>query len=265
MSEREIYHNAPVVLVAVEARHPETDTLSTAQQSQLASLLISRFPLPQPIQVQKVTGTIGGSSSVVEQKLPRYAGRDQMTSVTFSAEAVVVETTKHLHFEHLLDLVHVAIEARQKVAPVQGLMRVGLRYVNEIRVPDLDKGTLGWHEWVDISLLGPIPLATELELVPEQWQGAAMFDRGEGRKLIVRYGPREGYAFPPGGPLQRPTPSPGTFFLLDIDSFWVPDGEVPEFTTETINQFCTDLHEPVHQLFEKLITERLREEVLRRA
>jgi uncharacterized protein (TIGR04255 family) len=83
--------------------------------------------------------------------------------------------------------------------------------------------------------------------------------------LIVRYGPREGFAVAPGGPLQRTTPPPGAFFLLDIDSFWLPTGDVPEFTVDMIVELCVDLHKPVSGLFERLITERLREEVLRRA
>lgn len=260
-----MYPNAPAALVVVEARHPESEILSASQQSQMASLLVSQFPLPQPFQVQKVTGTLGGASSSVVETHPRFAARDQTTSATFGPEAVVVETTKHRNLEHLLALVDLAIRGRQKVAPVQGLMRIGLRYVNEIRVPDLTDGALGWRDWVDTSLLGPISLAIDQGLVPEQWQGVAMFDRGEGKKLIVRYGPREGYAFQPSGPLRRPTPPPSAFFLLDIDSFWTPDGEVPRFTSQTILRICTDLHEPVHSLFEKLITERLKEEVLRRA
>jgi uncharacterized protein (TIGR04255 family) len=83
--------------------------------------------------------------------------------------------------------------------------------------------------------------------------------------LIVRYGPREGFAVAPGGPLQRATPAPGAFFLLDIDSFWVPTGNVPQFTSASVGELCIDLHEPISRLFEHLITERLRSEVLRNA
>jgi uncharacterized protein (TIGR04255 family) len=265
VSDREVYPNAVAVLVAVEARHPETELLSSGEQSEMKRLLASTFPLPQPLSVQTITATLPASPTVSEQLLPRYATRDQTTAVTFNTQAVVVETTRHANFEHLLELVRVAIDARQKVAPVAGLMRLGLRYVDEVRVPDLSEGAAGWSEWVDTSLLGPVPLASNLGLVPEQWQGAAMFGRGEGRKLIVRYGPREGFAVAPGGPLQRPTPPPGAFFLLDIDSFWLPTGDVPEFTVDMIVDLCVDLHKPVSGLFERLITERLREEVLRRA
>ena len=139
-----------------------------------------------------------------------------------------------------------------------------MRYVDEVRVPDICDGATGWDQWVDASLLGPASVGARQGLVPEQWQGATVFGRGDGRQVILQYGPREGFAVMPGGLLQRSTPPPGAFFLLDIDSFWVATDEVPELTAEAIVDLCSDLHEPVSRLFESLITDRLRTEVLRR-
>jgi len=261
--DREFYPNAPAVLVAVEARHPESPDLDASQQSELKRLLADVLPLPQPVTSQSITHLPPADPVVSERTAPRFATRDQATAVTFNSQAVVVETTSHKGFEELCELLRVAVRARQQVAPVEGLMRLGLRYIDEVRVPDLAGGPQDWDEWVDSSLLGPIPLAASLGLVPEQWQGLTVFDRGEGRKLILRFGPREGFAVAPGGPLQRAVPSPGPFFLLDIDSFWTPTGEVPEFAEDAIMRACEELHEPVWGLFEALITDRLRKEVLR--
>jgi uncharacterized protein (TIGR04255 family) len=205
------------------------------------------------------------SPTVTTEMVPRFTTRDQTTAVTFGAQAVVLETTKYQTFEHISDLVRICVEARQKVASVAGLMRLGLRYVDEIRVPDLCDDLLGWGQWVNTSLLGAAEVGAGLGLKAEQWQGATVFDRGDGRKVTLQYGPREGFAVIPGGPLQRPAPPPGAFFLLDIDSFWLATSEIPEFTAEAIMKRCADLHEPVSQLFESLITPRLRTEVLRRA
>jgi uncharacterized protein (TIGR04255 family) len=264
VADRETYPNAPVVLVAVEARHPDAALLSPGEQGEMKRLLASSFPLPQPVQNTRLITTAAGSPPTIENEMvPRFATRDQTTAVTFGGQAVSIETTKHQTFEHLCQLVRISVEARQKVAPVDGLMRLGLRYVDEIRVPDICGDAIGWGEWVDASLLGPARVGARLGLVPEQSQGATVFGRGDGRQIAVRYGPREGFAIMPGGLLQRTTPPPGPFFLLDIDSFWTPIGEVPEFTTEKIVDLCADLHDPVSQLFESLITDRLRAEVLR--
>lgn len=265
MSAREVYPNAPVVLVAVEARHPDVALLGPGEQSEVKRLLSSSFPLPQPARNTKVTANAGAPAEVIQETVPRFATRDQMTAVTFGAQAMVVETTRHQSFDHLCDLVRIAVEARQKVAPVDGLLRLGLRYVDEIRVPDSCGGSAGWAKWVDASLLGPTAAGEQLGLTAEHWQGAVVFGRGDGRQVIIRYGPREGFAVMPSGPLQRPTPPPGPFFLLDIDSFWFPTGDVPEITGASLVERCADLHEPVSVLFERLITDRLRNEVLRGA
>ena len=67
----------------------------------------------------------------------------------------------------------------------------------------------------------------------------------------------------PAGDLKRSTPAPGPYFLLDIDSFWTPSDDVPVFDEDKIVSVCDDLHSPVRDMFEGLITERLRQEVLR--
>ena len=61
-----------------------------------------------------------------------------------------------------------------------------------------------------------------------------------------------------------PLPSPGLLFKLDIDSFWQAVDEVPEFDVDPILNQADALHEPVRDVFEILITDRLREEMLRR-
>lgn len=265
MATREIYPNAPVVLVAVQARHPDASPLSDGEQSELKRLVASHFPLPQPVQSKTITANLGAAPVITDQTLPRFAARDQTTAVTFGPQAVTVETTSHKTFEILSDLVALAIDARQRVAEVPGLLRLGLRYIDEIRVPDLVGGVSGWREWVNPSLLALSSASDDLGLETSGWEGATVFDRGEGRQVVVRYGPREGFAVAPGGPLQRSTPAPGPFFLLDIDSFWVPTGEVPQFTAAVVSERCADLHEPISRLFEYLVTDRLKAEVLRHA
>jgi uncharacterized protein (TIGR04255 family) len=162
-----------------------------------------------------------------------------------------------------MDLIKIVVKARQSVSPVEGLLRLGIRYVDEIRVPDSMEDLSGWRDWIEPSLLGPVNLAKDLNFVAEQWQGVAVFDIGQDRKLVVRYGPREGFAVAPGAPLQRATPPPGPFFLLDTDSFWSASGDVPEFEVDKILGLASNLHDAASTLFENLVTEKLKEEVFR--
>jgi len=219
-------------------------------------------------QLTQITAAMqaGGAPAASElqvEEFPRYFSRDNTAAVSVRAEAIVVETTRYGRWEQLRDLVTEALEARQEVGGIDGVERVGLRYVNEIRVPG--EPVHDWGPWVDSTLLGPVPIGERLGLATSRWQGVTAFTAAPDRSVVLRYGPRDGFAVDPGGDLKRSTPTPGPFFLLDIDSFWTPAEEVPEFDLETLLATCDELHAPVRRLFERLISDRLRKEVLRHA
>jgi len=250
-----------VALVAVEARHTAAATFTPEQEAELKALIGGEFPIAQP--VPTFTLNFGAVSPAALAQPPRFTNRERTVAVTFGPQALVIEATHHDHFGPLSSLVSLVVSARQKVAPVDGLERLGIRYVDEIRVP-ATTDTIDWSQWVEPSLLGPVEVGTRLGFQPGEHQGLANFQLGADRGLTVRYGPRVGYAVQ-SGPLVRNMPPPSPFFLLDIDSFWTATDEIPEFDPSRIVALCNELHAPVNALFENLITERLREEVLRHA
>jgi uncharacterized protein (TIGR04255 family) len=263
MSDREVYPNAPVVLVALEVRHPAAGPLSHADQVKIKQLLGSQLPLLRTATMMNVQATIGAAPEVTTERAPRYVSRDRTTAVTFRSGAAVIETTRYERYERLRDLAALALESRQAVAPIDGVERLGLRYIDELRVPENGDETASWELWVDPTLLGPLLLGSRLGLSVSQWEGIAVFSNEPDTSLVLRYGPREGYAVDPAGDLKRAAPPPGPFFLVDIDSFWTPTDDVPEFDVQKLLAVLDDLHNPVRTLFEGLITERLRKEVLR--
>lgn len=277
--DREVYPNAPLVLVAAEVRHPASESLNTARQTALKRAVTKHFPLANPATVTNITQVGGAPAQVTQAVAPRYTSRDRTTSVTFHEAAFVVETTQYGSFERLLELLTLAVTARLAVGELDGLERVGLRYIDEIRVPDTNGASssteTGWEAWLNACLLGPAPIGVELGLRAAHWQSLMVFNRpgltegdagAEGAEsLVLRYGPGEGYALDPGGELKRSTPPPGPYFLLDIDSFWTSDAAVPALDAKELIGITERLHTPVRGLFESLITERLRVEVLRDA
>jgi uncharacterized protein (TIGR04255 family) len=268
MEEREIYPNAPLVLVALEVRHPTADLLTHAQRLEIKRRLAAHVPIMRTGQLTQVTAvqTAGAPTAPPEvriEEFPRYFSRDNTMAVSVRAEALVIETTRYLQWEQLRALAVEVLEARQDIGGVDGVERVGLRYINEIRVPG--EAVHDWAPWVDPTLLGPASVGEQLGLTAAHWQGVTAFTPGRERTVVLRHGPRDGFAVDPGGDLKRATPTPGPFFLLDIDSFWTPGEGIPEFDIETLLTTCNELHTPVRGLFECLITDRLRKEVLRRA
>lgn len=267
MDSREVYSNPPVVLVAFELRHPAADPMSTSALSKLKGSLAKEVPLRRDATVVNFNLNVhpaqGGTPQVDSQTVPKFFSRDRSTAVTYRSEAIVVETTKYQRYERVRELVSLAVHARLAVSSIDGVDRIGLRYINEVRVPDYEAAAspTAWAAWLDDSLLGPLRFAGDLKLTAQQ--GIAQFEVSPGQTLALRYGPLDGYAVSPDGDLKRTTTPPGPFFLLDIDSFWIATEENPQAEPSWIMKTCDTLHTPVDTLFERLITDRLRKEILR--
>lgn len=267
MEEREIYPNPSLVLVAFEIRHPAAGVMPANVLAEVKRELAAEVPLRRDatlVNVQVQTGA-GGQPHMETETAPKFFSRDSTTAVTYRQAAIIVETTKYQRYERVRELVGLAVQARQAVSPIDGVDRIGLRYVNEVRAPgvDADGSPMAWGSWLDPSLLGPLQVADDLKLQPRQLQGFAQFEVTQDQSLALRFGPLDGYAVNPDGDLKRTTTPPGPFFLIDIDSYWTSSGETPQPDLASILESCDALHVPVRELFERLITDRLREEVLR--
>lgn len=264
MEPREIYPNAPVVLAALEIRHPPTPPLSVGIVAKLKHLLGDVVPLLRQATTTTVEFALpAGRANEVTETSPKFFSRDSSTAVTFRQDSLVVETTRYDRFERLQELCLRAVDARQDVDKIDGIDRVGLRYIDEVRIPDAGVDVATWRPWIHQSLLGPASIGEEHGLAASQLQAVMSFDAAPGRSLILRWGPRVGYAVDPGGDLKRTTTPPGPYFLLDIDSFWVAIDQTPAVDRTWLSATCEDLHRPIRALFESLITDKLREDVLR--
>ena len=264
--------NSPLKLVVCQVRFEESPSVSESRVgwAVFGSLggASGAYPLFSEFRGQQVDITMAPGSPIAAQQTQlagwRFMSEDRNWTVVLLPSSVSLETKAYSTWsdDFAIRLKAILEAVVEHIAPALQ-MRLGLRYIDEIRIPDTVPVNETWADWVDGSLLGPAPMGSRLGLLAAEWQGLVRFDAGPGRSIVLRYGPREGYAVDPGGDLKRPTADSGPFFLLDIDSFWTPTGEIPEFDSGRILAVVDELHAPVSQLFESLITERLRSEVLR--
>ncbi len=132
---REVYPNAPLEFVAAEVRFPYTPRLRQEDQIQLvADQLNDLVPIFRPEQVQTFTLTTEGSHAESDI-LFRLLDKTSTTSVAFQATRIVIETTNYPQFEQFSELVKRSLTALASVHKIAGVERVGLRYIDEIRVP----------------------------------------------------------------------------------------------------------------------------------
>lgn len=263
MNVSEVYANPPVVLATVEVRHTESSTLGELERRQVKEVLRRWTPIQRSSKQLSVTllGVASSGDQSVEE-FPKYFSRDSMTAVSFRREAVVIEVTRYDGWLKLKELITAALEARELIGSPDAAERVGLRYINEVR--PLQELPVDWGLWVDHSLLGPTQLSDVTGLEASAWQGVCVYGPREGRTLALRYGPGDGQAVELGMELIRARPGAGPFMWLDIDSFWAHSGELPAFDVPMLLDRCEELHKPIREVFERLITSKLRDEVLRR-
>ncbi len=266
MDEHEVYPNAPVVLVAFELRHPTTESLSPSETRAVKERLVRYTPIARNAQNTQIqlpllpSGSTPASARV--ENFPRLVSRDSTLAISLRREALVVETSAYPGWDAFKEIVSEAIGARMAISALDGVERVGLRYIDEVRIPGVTAPD--WTDWIDSSLLGPRP-KEQVDLSLSEWQGVSLFGSQPGRAMLLRYGTATGFAVDPQSELRRTNKAQGggPFFLFDIDSFWTPESSVPEIELTALEELCVELHRPVRRLFEGLIKDRLREEVFR--
>lgn len=262
--KHEVYPAAPVVLVALEVRHPPTDPLTRHDRHQLKSELGKYTPILKSATSWGFQMSLGPGATApqsLNQEFPKYFDRSSTAAVSYQAEAIIIETSQYAGWVALMELATLAFNARDRVAPVDGVSRVGLRFINEIRLPEPVED---WSLWVSQALLQP-PIDNLIEMPLNQWQGTAVYGEHPGRALALRFGPNEGSTIiQPNPELRARYRGPlGEFFLIDLDSFIVPKDGTPAYELEELITTCNDLHTPIKGLFEGLVTPKLRDEVFR--
>lgn len=263
VNEHEVYPNAPVVVATVEIRHTETPVLTQPERKLVKQALSQWTPIQRSSKQLAVTlmpAAPGAGDQSVEE-FPKYFSRDSMLAISFRKEAVVVEATRYDGWLKFRAIIEAAIAARAKIGVPDAVERIGIRYLNEIRPPE--PAPVDWPKWVNSNILGPMELSDAVGLEAKQWQGLAVYGPSQGRSLVMRYAPGDGQAVETGQELVRTEFVPGPFMWIDIDSFWLHEATLPEFDTDSLMAKGDELHTPLRAIFEKLITPKLRDEVLR--
>jgi uncharacterized protein (TIGR04255 family) len=265
VSEAKKYRHAPVALTVMEIKHPQSNYLSRGELAGMKQKLERLAPLQKAEDVAEVQMIVNpGAPPQTNSRnvtLHRFSARDKRTSITYSNESIVVETTDYLNWTWFRGIVEEAVAVRQEIAPVDGIERLGLRYIDEIRVPQ-EGDSIDWGLWVAGSLLPPAYSGLE----PLQQQSVVQYKaQGPGDTLTLRYGAVNGAPAVVVGPnlVRADVPGPGPYFLLDTDSAWtLPAGaSVPELSLDFVIETANRLHAPAEGLFEALVTNRSRTEI----
>lgn len=264
------YPNAPLALATFEVRFPDElgPVLRPGLLRTFRELLGEEWVTEQVTQsgafaINLGAGPNAGEPTFAQQAfppVPRFTVRDRTAAVMVGGGRLTVETTRYAGWSHFSAILRDAVRAASETVRPNGVTRVGLRYINEVRAENV-QDVSSWGRWLSPGLLPPVME----EMVhsgwrPTGWTGLAQYQMEEDQFLLIRYGPQAetpGFAVPQTALLRRPDfPSPSAFFLVDLDASWQP-ASVPEWQDQNILASCETLHESIEFVFDQLVTDAL--------
>jgi uncharacterized protein (TIGR04255 family) len=162
-------------------------------------------------------------------------------------EYVFVETRRSAGYVDLRDTFVEALEAMAAEYPQMKLRRLGMRYINEIKLPEADAGPgLGadfWQNYINPLLLGGLRFAANDGALARHMCTTEL-NYGTDRATI-RYGIFNG---------EYPKPNRRREFILDVDTYCQTD-----LTVDNAVAKLDDYHGAALSVFEAAITDALRQ------
>lgn len=256
---REVFPKAPLALVAAEIRFTDAARLRQQQtKDEIAIALEERFPFAEQLQPFEVNLSPGALPQIQQRIGVVLKNASSTETVTIMSESLTYETTGYTHFDDLLDAVTAACDAVVAAKVQPAMRRLGLRYIDEIRVPEPIDDVRQWATWIDSRLVGHLEIGPD-GVPATTLQSLSTYTLGGGNGLNVRYA-----ALPQGSVvvpqfLKRPAIESGPVFVLDFDGFHDFGGdEAIPLSSATIREGLAVVHVPCGTAFQRSITDRAR-------
>jgi len=211
---------------------------------QLSKTLSEHFPIVEPQEVISYELQFGSGGAQQRQtpfKQWNFFGREREKQLVLASQFVFVVYTAYASYEDMRANVAAVAAALGKTYPDTSVGRFGLRYINNIEVEGLTPVT-SWDEYITPVLVGATSFfqsekLTRLVHIAEMKCGDL--------DLRFQFGmPNPDYP----APMKRPS------FVLDFDSYIQTAHELPKSL-----QYMEQAHECIQGLFERSITDKLRE------
>lgn len=261
----EVFPKAPLAMVVAEIRFGYSPALEDRNvQSKVLAGLSSYAPVLKRNVQEAHTIEIGGSEPVHGKQtidVLEATAVDNQTTIAVSAETLTVAMSGRAygHYEESLrPLIADAVNSLSTTEPNLYITRLGLRYLDEIRVPVPPSDVNGWSEWVTPALLGGIGLlANEVAGAAIGMRSTWHYVLPEERQVVLNLGPFFGTGvIGPGHPFHRDS-APEPMFVLDVDVSRTPP--TPEWLdADKLLANYDELHRPAHSVFSAALTDKAR-------
>ncbi len=217
--EPERLRNAQLALVVAQLQFPTILSIQTDQTllARFQEEIRDKYPylfLGQQFGFQ--VGLQGVEQQQAASRVYQFTDATREWSVTLTTSAVALEARNYTDYGDFSERVLRIVDAARKVYKIEFRQRLGLRYVNEIRHPDV-KTAEGWTSLINPQLLGPLADERLSSHFNFSYQEAGLqLSNGQ---LAIRHGhfAQGTTVVPPPGSM--PQEQDGPFYLLDFDAF----------------------------------------------
>lgn len=255
---RTVFARPPLVLAMCQVKF--TRVLSVAEPKFVAPFqraILGQYPIAVPAQQISLQVGIGPGEGDLRPTPPsfnwQFSDKEQNWSVVLGEDFCTIESRAYDHFDHFLDrLRHVLTALLEHIEPPVGT-RIGLRYINEIRLDGLSE-----RDVVRPEVLGPVGVEA---LTGRAEQVASL------QQLLLRYSDDQGVNIHHGRVLAGSTVTrvtrrrgesvkDGPFYLLDFDvfrEFPLPEGLLME--VEEVCGHVDSYHRVIDRLFRWAVTD----------
>lgn len=256
---REVFPDAPLALVTAEIRFTDAARLRQQQtKDEVAIALEERFPFAEALQQTDFNLTPTAPPQIQQRIGVVLKNATSTETLTIMSESLTYETTAYTNFDDLVEAVTAACDAliTAKVRPA--MRRVGLRYIDEVRVPEAITDVRQWGKWIDHRLIDQLEVGPD-DVPATMTQSVSTYDLGGGKGLNFRYAAlNQGPIVVPQF-LKRPAIESGPFFVLDFDGFHdFTDGQAVSLSSATVRENLSAVHVPCGTAFQRSITDEAR-------
>ena len=259
---REVFPSSPLALVAAEVRFNDAPRLRQQATVDAISIALEHaFPVQDQFQQAEVGVHLGAGPQVSQTSGRTFKNSTSTAVATLSSGRLSLETTAYSNFAEFRELMLLCCRSVVDAGVKPALQRVGLRYIDEIRVPDAAvQDARRWERWIDPRLVGQLTIGPQSAQV-QQAEGVVTYRLPESSGLNIRFAalPR-GAVISPAALVRHEFNADQPLFVLVFDGYQEFVGpDVTLMSVEVIARTLDAVHAPTGEAFQSSITEEARQ------
>jgi len=262
--DTEVFPYAPLAMVVAEVKYSYSLMLSDPDtQARVLEGVSSFTPIRERSEHRSVEIPADGSSpkqQTLELMQARSSNGQTTAAVTAEALTVAMSGQDYSRYDDSLGrLIQSAVTSLTEHAPGGIITRLGLRYLDEIRVPEPPADIAGWGTWVDPRFLWGAGLLADIDGIASDHRAIWTYSLPGDVQVMLNLGPFHGSGVVgPGHPFHRDTPSE-LMFVIDLDASWTPPSGAAPLDAEQLLAHYDRLHQPAQAVFASVLTDAARE------